>query len=62
MVIFDISNQSSIIFASPKYDKSDRVLRKMGIKPGEASDDDDDDDDGGPAGSSTAKPAVTNRR
>lgn len=36
MVIFDKSNQSSIIFASPKYDKSDRVLRKMGIKPGEA--------------------------
>lgn len=36
MVIFDKSNQSSIIFASPKYDKSDRVLKKMGIKPGEA--------------------------
>jgi outer membrane protein len=43
MVIFDKSNQSSIIFASPKYDKSDRVLKKMGIKPGEATDDDDDD-------------------
>lgn len=36
MVIFDKSNQSSIIFASPKYDKSDRVLKKMGIKPGES--------------------------
>ena len=40
MVIFDRSNQSSIIFASPKYDKSDRVLRKMGIKPGEAEEED----------------------
>lgn len=37
MVIFDKSNQSSIIFASPKYDKSDRILKKMGIKPGEAA-------------------------
>jgi len=37
MVIFDKSNQSSIIFASPKYDKSDRILKKMGIKPGEAT-------------------------
>jgi outer membrane protein len=45
MVIFDKSNESSIIFASPKYDKSDRVLRKLGIKPGSATDDDDDDDD-----------------
>jgi len=59
MVIFDKSNQSSIIFASPKYDKSDRVLKKMGIKPGEAIEDDDDDS---PADRSTTKPAATNRR
>lgn len=59
MVIFDKSNQSSIIFASPKYDKSDRVLKKMGIKPGEAFDDADDD---GPAGNSTTRPSTTNRR
>lgn len=45
MVIFDKSNQSSIIYASPKYDKSDRILKKMGIKPGEATSDNDDDDD-----------------
>lgn len=36
MVIFDKSNESSIIFASPKYDKSDRILKKLGIKPGES--------------------------
>ncbi len=44
MVIFDKSNQSSIIFASPKYDKSDRILKKLGIKPGESTSEDDDDE------------------
>ena len=38
MVIFDKSNESSIIFASPKYDKSDRILKKLGIKPGQSVD------------------------
>ena len=44
MVIFDKSSQSSIIYASPKYDKSDRILKKMGIKPGESNSDNDDDE------------------
>jgi outer membrane protein len=63
MVIFDKSNQSSIIFASPKYDKSDRVLKKMGIKPGEAFEDDDDDDDNDsrPGGNTGTKPSVERR-
>lgn len=64
MVIFDKSNQSSIIFASPKYDKSDRVLKKMGIKPGEAFEDDDDDDDDNdsrPGGNTGTKPSVERR-
>jgi len=59
MVIFDKSNQSSIIFASPKYDKSDRVLKKMGIKPGEEV-----PDSGGnerPNGNSSTKPSSTRR-
>jgi outer membrane protein len=43
MVIFDKSNESSIIFASPKYDKSDRILKKLGIKPGESVDSQEDD-------------------
>ena len=43
MVIFDKSNESSIIFASPKYDKSDRILKKLGIKPGESVDSREDD-------------------
>jgi len=43
MVIFDKSNESSIIFASPKYDKSDRILKKLGIKPGQSVETKDDD-------------------
>lgn len=53
MVIFDKSNQSSIIFASPKYDKSDRILKKMGIKPGEASSNSGSKSDSRPSGSNT---------
>ncbi|MCB0811247.1 MAG: OmpH family outer membrane protein [Flavobacteriales bacterium] len=50
VAIFDIGGQSnSILFASEKYDKSDSVLRKLGIRPGRGggSDDDGRDDGGG---------------
>ncbi len=30
--VFDIANQSNLLFADPKYNMSDQVLRKMGIK------------------------------
>ena len=30
--VFDKSNQSNLLYADPKYDISDQVLRKMGIK------------------------------
>jgi outer membrane protein len=30
--VFDISNQSNLLFADPKYNMSDQVLRKIGIK------------------------------
>lgn len=30
--VFDKANQSNLLFADPKYDVSDQVLRKMGIK------------------------------
>ena len=30
--VFDRANQSNLLFADPKYDISDQVLRKMGIK------------------------------
>ena len=50
MVIFDKSSQSSIIFASPKYDKSDRILKKMGIKPGESINEERDSNTTKPSG------------
>jgi hypothetical protein len=35
VAVFDIGGQSSnLLFASEKYDKSDSVLRKLGIRPG----------------------------
>ena len=30
--VFDKANQSNLLYADPKYDMSDQVLRKMGIK------------------------------
>ena len=30
--VFDKANQSNLLYADPKYDISDQVLRKMGIK------------------------------
>lgn len=45
MVVFDLSGQSNILYSDPRYNKSDLVLRKMGIRPGSGSDDDDDDAD-----------------
>ncbi len=35
MVIFDISDSSNILYANPKFDVSDKVLKKMGKTPGE---------------------------
>jgi len=33
--IFDKSGEAAALYANPKYDKSDKILRKMGIRPGE---------------------------
>jgi outer membrane protein len=51
IAVFDIGGQSSnLLFASEKYDKSDSVLRKLGIRPGkEGSGGQDDDERGQPA-------------
>ncbi len=35
MVIFDKSGQNNILYANPKHDVSDKVLKKMGKTPGE---------------------------
>jgi outer membrane protein len=36
-MVFDKGNQSNIMYSDPKFDKSDKVIRKMGYKPGENS-------------------------
>ena len=49
IAVFDVGGQSSnLLFASEKYDKSDTVLRKLGIRPGKekAGGDDKDEDFG----------------
>ncbi len=54
VAIFDLGSQSNnLLFASEKYDKSDSVLRKLGIRPGKGGTDDgggrDDEEPGEPA-------------
>jgi outer membrane protein len=38
MVVFDKANQSNILYSNPKHDISDKVLKKMGLKPGDTTD------------------------
>jgi len=45
MVIFDKGMNTNILYGSPKYDKSDRILRKMGYRPGERNSGGDDGED-----------------
>lgn len=45
VAVFDIGGQSSnLLFASEKYDKSDSVLRKLGIRPGKEGGNGGDDE------------------
>ena len=39
MVVFDKANHSNMLYTNPKHDISDKVLRKMGLKPGDIQDD-----------------------
>jgi outer membrane protein len=43
MVVFDKANHSNLLYTNPKHDISDKVLKKMGLKPGEVLDKGDDD-------------------
>ncbi|MEZ4806824.1 MAG: OmpH family outer membrane protein [Flavobacteriales bacterium] len=48
VAVFDLGGaSSSLLFASEKYDKSDSVLRKLGIRPGKEGSGGKDDDDFG---------------
>lgn len=54
MAVFDKGTNSNILYVNTKYDLSDRILRRMGIRPGEATggggDDGDDSDRGSGSG------------
>lgn len=50
MVIFDKSNQSNMLYTNPKYDVSDKVIKKMGYTPGETIEPEEKDDNKGGAG------------
>jgi outer membrane protein len=38
MVVFDKATNSNILYSNPKHDISDKVLKKMGLKPGDTND------------------------
>ena len=43
MVVFDKASHSNMLYTNPKHDISDKVLKKMGLKPGEVLDKDEED-------------------
>lgn len=43
MVVFDKANHSNMLYTNPKHDISDKVLKKMGLKPGEVLDKEEED-------------------
>ena len=42
--VLDKSGSAGVLYANQKYDKSDKILRKMGIRPGERSSSKDSSD------------------
>jgi len=47
MVVFDRANHSNILYSNPKHDISDKVLKKMGLKPGEILEEEDSEGEEG---------------
>ena len=52
MVIFDKSNQSNMLYTNPKYDISDRLIKKLGYVPGDIIEVEKKDDIGKDSGRS----------
>lgn len=46
-VIFDKANQSNILYSDPRYDKSDKVLSRLGISAKDRNNNDDGGNDSG---------------
>jgi outer membrane protein len=49
MVVFDKANHSNMLYTNPKHDISDKVLKKMGLRPGETLEEEEGEEgeDGG---------------
>jgi outer membrane protein len=47
MAVFDKANHSNLLYTNPKHDISDKVLKKMGYKPGEVVEGEGDKNDAG---------------
>jgi outer membrane protein len=45
MVVFDKANHSNMLYTNPKHDISDKVLKKMGLKPGETLEEEKDEEE-----------------
>jgi outer membrane protein len=66
MVVFDKANHSNMLYTNPKHDISDKVLKKMGLKPGETLDEEEEGGEeggdksgaGGKTGGNTNAPAA----
>lgn len=56
MVVFDKANQSNMLYTNPKHDISDKVLRKMGLKPGDFQEDEAGDDEKQEGGDTSKTP------
>ena len=42
MAVFDKANHSNLLYTNPKHDLSDKILKKMGLKPGETLEEEGD--------------------
>ncbi|MFM7618702.1 MAG: OmpH family outer membrane protein [Bacteroidota bacterium] len=63
MVVFDRSEHGNMLYTNPKHDISDKVIKKMGLKPGETLDgksggdkEDSDDSDAPKGGNDRTQP------
>ena len=61
MVIFDKSNQSNMLYTNPKYDISDRLIKKLGYVPGDIIEVEKKDDGGKDSGRSNGNATDSDR-
>jgi outer membrane protein len=61
MAVFDKANNSNLLYTNPKHDISDKVLKKMGLKPGETLDNESEEggEEGEEGGGGADKPGQT---